>query len=447
MGEEDIVSQANDLVVDALKIGFDEAAVEIIKTTESQIRFSNNSIDIAKKWISHRINIFVAEDGRMAVSTFEDVKVAKRSLEKLHSYIKLLPIHKNYVQLPEGPFNYRKIEGLYDPNLTELGDKAVDMVYSTVSSALDSGAKRVAGSLRWGLNEICLSTSKNVQANTKETFIYVDVRAFANGEATGHGDRCSRVLSNFKPEEAGRESGETAKMSLKKGKIEPGVYDAIFCHAAIANILNNVAMAASAFNVSAGFSFFKNKLGQRIASEKVTIIDNPLYPGGFGSREFDDEGVPTRMTFIVQEGCLKTFLHNRLTAREFNTETTANAGWISPSAWQIEMKAGDSSLEELLSLVNKGLVVMNATYTRFQNYQTGEFSSIIRDGVFYVENGNIKFSVRNLRLSDNFLNILGNMAEIGREKRQVYHWWLEQGIPVITPPILVRNVRFTSPGR
>lgn len=447
MVKANIIDEASRLVRDALNVGFDEAAVEVIETVESQIRFSNNSIDIAKRWISRRINVFVAKDGRMAVSTFEDAKVAQRSLGKLRSYITLLPIHKNYTRLPKGPFRYERIDGIYDPKIAELSDKAVDMVNSTIASALNAGARRVAGSLRWGVNKIGLATSRDVQTDTKETFIYVDVRAFVNSEATGHGDRCSRLLSDFEPEEAGRESGEVARMSTKKGKIDPGVYDTIFHHAAVANILNNIAMAASAFYVSAGFSFFKGKLGQEIASDKVTLIDNPLYPGGFGSRPFDDEGVPTRKTVIIKEGHLKTFLHNRLTAKEFNTETTANAGWISPSAWQIELKTGDSSIDELLSLISKGLVVMNATYTRFQNYQTGEFSSIIRDGVFYVENGDIKFSVRNLRLSDSFLNILKNVAEIGKEKRQIYHWWLEQGIPVIAPPILVRNVKFTAPGK
>ena len=86
----------------------------------------------------------------------------------------------------------------------------------------------------------------------------------------------------------------------------------------------------------------------------------------------------------------------------------------------------------------------NATYLRFQNYRTGDFSAVIRDGVFLVEGGEIKGEVRGLRLSENVLHLLSNVYAVSRETRQMTHWWAEFGPPVVTPVIAVRDVAFTA---
>ena len=88
------------------------------------------------------------------------------------------------------------------------------------------------------------------------------------------------------------------------------------------------------------------------------------------------------------------------------------------------------------------MIVTNVWYTRFQNYATGDFSTIPRDGLFLVENGKVSGAVKELRISDNLLNILKNAVAIGNKPEQVFGWEVE--MPVITPAVLVKDIHFTK---
>jgi len=110
------------------------------------------------------------------------------------------------------------------------------------------------------------------------------------------------------------------------------------------------------------------------------------------------------------------------------------------------VEPGDMSDEELMAEVKRGLFVNNITYVRFQDYARGDFSAVIRDGVFLVEDGEIRRAVKGLRLSDNVLNVLASIRGLSREARQVSHWWMEWGSPaVVTPLVLAEKVGFTVP--
>ena len=82
-------------------------------------------------------------------------------------------------------------------------------------------------------------------------------------------------------------------------------------------------------------------------------------------------------------------------------------------------------------------------YTRFQNYNTGDFSTIPRDGIFIIKNGKIGQPIKGIRISENMLNILKNTVEIGKTPERVVGWEVE--IPVITPAVLVKDVNVTRP--
>jgi PmbA protein len=161
------------------------------------------------------------------------------------------------------------------------------------------------------------------------------------------------------------------------------------------------------------------------------------------NRIFDDEGVPAQENVIIEKGQLKTYLHNTSTAQIFKTKTTANAGIVLPMPWNIEMDSGNMTKEELIKEVKHGLYLTNTWYTRFQNYKTGDFSTIPRDGIFQIENGEIKQSLKNIRLSDNALRMLSNITAISKERQHV-HWWGEADPPSLSPYILMKDVLITT---
>lgn len=110
------------------------------------------------------------------------------------------------------------------------------------------------------------------------------------------------------------------------------------------------------------------------------------------------------------------------------------------------MKEGKLAEKKLLESIKNGLYLNNITYVRFQDYRKGDFSAVIRDGVFKIENGEITKAVKGLRLSDNIIHMLQNITAISRESKQIAHWWMENETPSVTTPLIrLRDVGFTVP--
>jgi PmbA protein len=107
------------------------------------------------------------------------------------------------------------------------------------------------------------------------------------------------------------------------------------------------------------------------------------------------------------------------------------------------MEAGDMSEYELFHQVKKGLYLTNTWYTRFQNSARGDFSTIPRDGIFLIEDGEIKQSLKDLRISDNVLSMLGNIAGVSKEGQPV-HWWGEVEPPALSRYVFMKEVHMTK---
>ena len=253
----------------------------------------------------------------------------------------------------------------------------------------------------------------------------------------------STSLKNFDVDEAGRTSGMTARDSKNPEKGNKGKYDIIFGPMAISPLLNVIGESASMFSVESGMSFFAGKYGKMVGSKKITIYDDGTLDGGTNSTKADYEGVATRRNVLIENGMFKQYLYNTSIARKYKVESTGNAGLISPAPWNIVVKKGDLSLNEMIKKVKKGIYVTNVWYTRFANYHTGDFSTIPRDGAFLIKNGKIIGSLKNIRISENVLRLLRNVDEIGDKPRYLRSW--EARTPVLTPPILIRNCNVTVP--
>ncbi len=425
----------------AKELGFGDVVVLSHEMNRRQIRFANNEVTVAKNWHERKVELFVELEKRVAGTTITELSEEniERTLKTLLNNMKGMAPKEDYYGIAEGPFQYRDIPETFDRAIVEL-DEPNEYVERAINSALEEGAKRVAGVLYTDHNRLYLTTSNGVEAFDEGTGIEISVRAFIGDLESGHGTNSVRVLKKFDPESAGRKAGEIAKLAQNPEQGPEGKFDVIFDPLAFANLLSYMSFMTSAYAAEAGFSFLVNKLGGKVANEVVTIKDVGNMPNGYGTRKFDDEGVPTRETTIIENGTFKTFLLNTSMAKKYGTETTANAGLTMPHAWNIVLEPGEYSREELFSEVRKGIYITNVWYTRFQNYVTGDFSTIPRDGIFLVENGGLR-PVRNIRVSDNLQRVLEGIKALGKEGHHI-HWW-EVNTPVSTPYVLVGDVGIT----
>ena len=436
--EEIVDSALNELRI----AGVDNSSVLVSNSTEKKIRFSNNTITISKEIDIIFLSIYASKDGKRIIGSTSNLfgKPLKFFINSLvDSCISLHP-SKDYISPPSGPFKYS-----HNCNLdNKIRDGEIDMV-GVVKQAIDSGlkakAERVSGSLSSHYSNRIIRTSKGIEAHDQSTGININLRAFTDDNASGHGLSCSPTLDDFNGEEAGRIAGEYAKRSLKPKMIKDGIYDLVLTPTVAADIIQNVGLSASAFSVEMNTSFLTKKIGKEIATEDFTLTDYGIVNGGLEGRIFDDEGVPTQKTTIIDNGILENYLHNTTTAKKFKTNTTGNAGMISPKPWNLVVSAGSFTSNELISEVKRGLFITNNWYTRFQNLSSGEYSTVPRDAAFLIEDGEIKEPVAGIRISDSIPRQLLNISGISKDRKWI-EWW-EVEIPTLSPYILLKNVPIT----
>lgn len=437
----EILSKTEEIVRKAKRQGADEVIAKTTFGKYRQVRFSGNQVDITVAWNDYVTDVALAWKKRVVATQIHNFEDVDANIRRLINLAKVSQENSMFGGFAKGDFKYA--ESKVDKRLVNL-ENPTDYVFEAVEAAEKESGTKVdcGGILLTKFEDVYLASSEGPAGVDSRSAIELSIRAFAEREASGHGVECSSTLKDFKPAKAGTKAGEIAKLAKNPKIGDEGVYDVIFDPLIFGSSLAMWGSMASAFSVMIHMSIFVSKLGQKVASEVVTLRDNPANYS-LASRMFDDEGVPTRENTIIDRGVLKTFLHNSSTAKTFKTETTGNAGLVFPSPWNIEMDAGDMRKEELFEETKKGIYLTNTWYTRFQNYAKGDFSTIPRDGIFLIENGEIKKSLKDLRISDNAAAMLNNITRVSKERQHV-HWWGEADPPSLSPYVFIKDVHITK---
>lgn len=439
---EEIAAKTEAIVREAKALGADEAIANTVIGNYRQVRFSNDRIDIGLSWRDYSTSIMIAWRRRVVLTEIKDFRDPSGAIKQLLSLAKISKENPSYGGVARGKFEYAKpmadeaIEHMEDPS--EFIEEAIRAAKREAGESAETG-----GILFTKYERVFLSSSEGPEGWDERSAIELSIRAFSQRDASGHGVECSNSLKDFEPERAGEKAGEIAKLAVNPKAGRAGRYDVVLDPLFFGSLMGVYGAMGSAFYAMTNMSIFADKLGKRVAPEIVTIRDLPR-ACSVNCRAFDDEGVPVRETVFIDRGVLRTFFHNTSTAKAFGTETTGHAGIIIPMPWNPSMDPGDLGRDEMLGELRRGLYLTNTWYTRFHNYATGDFSTIPRDGIFLVEGGEVKESWKGIRVSDNALRILSNIAAISRERQRV-HWWLEADPPSLSPYVLVRDVRITKP--
>jgi len=429
------------LLEKAQKKGADDVVVQVVKSKKSQSKFANSKISAVKTWDSNDIVLFLAKDKKVLMTSLK--KFTKSDaialLNRSFNFLKKIQPSESYRGLAKGPFSYSKHEE-YDQSIEGMNGNVI--VKEGIEICKENKVRRTAGVFEDTVGENYLLTSNNVEAYERGTSVYYSVRALADKNSSGHTVAVSRNLSKLDFRDAARRACDIAKQSLGAKKRISGKFDVLFEPLAWANVLNTVGESASIFSVEAGLSFLEGQEGKKVGNDNVTLMDDATIKNSFGYSIFDSEGVPTQNNLLIDKGILKGFLHNTSSAERYNVKTTANAGLISPDPHALMMKEGKYSKDNMFAGIKNGIWITNVWYTRFQNYSTGDFSTIPRDGIFLIENGKIVRPLKEIRVTDNVLQLMKNVTQVGKDQEQIYSW--ESGIPTFTPPVIVKDVNITT---
>ena len=202
-------------------------------------------------------------------------------------------------------------------------------------------------------------------------------------------------------------------------RVVPGGYYDVVLENKIVGLLAHEAIGhtAEADLVYAG-SFLSNKVGEKVASEMVTLVDDGLMPYGFGTMKYDDEGVLTQRTVIIDRGVVKGFMHSRETASQFGVTPTGNA-----RAWSFEydpiirmrntyIEPRDWTIDELIEDIKDGYILRGGGGG--QADFNGEFMFAVQEAI-RIKNGDLKESYRGATISGNAFEVLNNIKGVGRD--------------------------------
>jgi PmbA protein len=216
------------------------------------------------------------------------------------------------------------------------------------------------------------------------------------------------------PEEVGKRAAERALRRLNPRKVPTQKVPVIFESRTARNLLGDLFDAVDGGAIYRHASFLAGKLGEKIASETLTIIDDATMPGLFGSSPFDDEGVTSRRTVVIERGVLKSYLLNAYTARKLGLKTTGNASrglagaaGVGPGNFYVE--AGSRSELDLIAGVRQGFYVTELIGAS-ANTVTGDYSSGAAG--LWIENGELAYPVSEITIAGNLKQMLMNVEQI-----------------------------------
>ena len=238
------------------------------------------------------------------------------------------------------------------------------------------------------------------------------------------------------------EAVSEALARIGAGSVDSGKYNVVISGNQMRSLLSVFSSAFSAKAVIDGMSRLKGKEGEKIASEIVTITDDPQREGNAVGTTFDAEGVATHRKAVVEAGVLKTFLHNRETALAMGKETTANAskaGYSSPIGirpYSFAIEPGDKSQDELFAMAGDGIYIteINGLHAG-ANPVSGDFS--LQSAGFLIKGGKKAEAVKGFTVAGNFFELLKNISCLGNK--------LERGVTTgftgfCSPDVLVPDM-------
>jgi PmbA protein len=219
------------------------------------------------------------------------------------------------------------------------------------------------------------------------------------------------------PEAVGRKAAQRALRRLKPVKVATQKAPIIFDQTASRSLLDNLFEAVHGMSVYRHESFLAGKLGEKVASEHFSLIDDATLPGLFGTSPFDDEGVPSRRTVVIEGGVLKSYLLNTYAARKLGMKTTGNAsrgltGNAGIGHGNFFVPQGVQTPEQLIAGVANGFYVTELMGFGV-NVVTGDYSRGAAG--LWIRNGELAFAVSEVTIAGNLKDMLLGLEAVGSD--------------------------------
>ena len=415
---------AESLVAYARKCGAEEAEVSVVDGYEFHVDVRKGRIETLIEAGSRSAGLRIIKDKRSAYASSSDLDpatlrrlvrnaVRRAELGSPDEFSGLAPLAREGERVDVAALR------LYDPEIARLDSRTkIGLALRTEREALKD--RRITNSYgaTFASNEIrsVLALSNGFVGEFEQTYCGLGVGLQAGGTDDRVEDSWSSSKRHFRdleaPEEIARKAVERTVRQLKPRKIRTANVPVVFEPTQTAWLMGFLFGCVTGTAVYQKATFLEGKLGERIGSGRVTVVDDALRPGELGSHPFDSDGLPCRRTVVVERGVLRNYLCNIYAARKLGLESTGSAdgGGVGPSNFYLE--AGKATPAEIVAGTKRGLLLIR-TLGHGLNGVTGDISR----GAFglWIEDGEIAYPVSEVTISGNLARVLEGIEAVGSD--------------------------------
>jgi len=421
----------------------DEIELLYLGRESSLTRYANSYIHQNVKEGNSQIRVRVIKNKKIGFVetnnlTTEGIKKAVKDAEEILNFTKE---DASFVKLPEKE-EVKDVKTFFDENLKVTPSDMADKVKNVIDKA-SKKSLTAAGALSVDFEEYAVVNSRGIEVY--QPYSSITLTTVIMGEdSSGFADRFSMRFNDINEIELADEAIEKALTGKNPKDLEPGKYEVILSPYAVEDILfffAYLSFGAKSFHLDT--SFMSGKLNEKVFGENITIWDDGYDTLG-APISFDFEGVPKKKVVLIQNGIAKNVVYDSYHAYKFDKENTGHAlpqpNSLGPFALNLFMKEGESNLVDMIKNIKKGIYISRFHYTNPIDPKRVIITGMTRDGTFLIEDGKISHPVKNLRFTQDMVELMNNVLEISKERK------LQRGDAHVSvvPYIRVKDFNFTG---
>lgn len=418
----------------------DECEVSLNGSDSANIRYARNTVSTSGAISSTSMAISSAFGKKLGVITLNEYtdEAIAAAVKKSEELAKLAPENPEYMPFL-GPQTYGPAAQTFVPATAAMTPaQRTTLVGNSLQIAKDNKLT-AAGFLESSAGFGATMNSKGLFTYNKSTDINFSVTLrTADGQGSGYATKDYNDVAKMDAVTFTKIAAQKAAGSTGAKAIEPGKYTVILEPAAGIVLLEQLYGSLDARSADEGRSFLskpggKTRLGEKLVDERVNIYSDPSN-AELPTANFSGDGQPLEKMSWIEKGVVKNFNYSRYWAQKKGVKPIPYPnGFI--------MEGGTQSLEDLIKGTEKGILVTRLWYIRPVDPQTLLYTGLTRDGTFYIENGKIKFPIKNLRFNESPVIMLNNLDALGRAERTVSG---ESSQSALIPPMRIRDFTFSS---
>ncbi len=356
------------------------------------------------------------------------------------------PENKQFPGLPK-PAKYRAVAAFDKPTAAFTPMQRARVVQRVIKEATKHGFT-MAGAFSTSSAEIAVLNSRGVRTYHPATAAAINMIAMSD-TSSGYASRAAGKVSDIDAVALAKTAVDKCRLSQNPTALDPGEYEVILEPAALVEMLSWLTFIGfGSKGFQQGTSFLAGRIGKKLTSEQITILDNALDPRMVGM-PFDFEGVPRKKVVYLDKGVARGVVHDRQSAVKSKTKSTGHALPASESAEgaigvNMIFAPGKTPKAKLIAGVKRGILVTRFHYINgFIDTRNSALTGMTRDGTFLIENGKIVGGIKNLRFTDSFLRAFKSTVAVSKEAELHGSWW--GGIAgILAPTVHLGSFKFSG---